>query len=248
MQRLTKNCMRLKSECKCWLEGKCHRTVQILSGLCGIGIRLPVELVIIMVKITKAGIDLKIFQKVTWKSFWPLIILRLAVTCLKSISRTVKLYKQPEETFPIILVIWYLEIRRSARWGWKKRCILHGIRWRGTYKLLLQWNRWNCVKGWQMRKMYVTAWTWCDQRRKGVSDRGKGDLFRPDLDGEYGFYRTLMREKSYERLNRRNQMYGEINSIDGDKKVWQIFLATGSRGVLYGEMLSEPRQNVSNLY
>ncbi len=56
------------------------------------------------------------------------------------------------------------------------------------------------------------------------------------IDGEYGFYRTFDEGKTYERLNTGNQMYGIINSIDGDKrKFGRFFLATGSRGVLYGE-------------
>ncbi|MGN1157563.1 MAG: endoglucanase [Agathobacter sp.] len=57
------------------------------------------------------------------------------------------------------------------------------------------------------------------------------------IEGEYGLYRTLDDGKSFERLNDAHQMYGEINSIDGDKrKFGRFFLATGSRGVLYGEM------------
>ncbi len=56
------------------------------------------------------------------------------------------------------------------------------------------------------------------------------------IDGEYGFYRTLDEGRTYERLNTERQMYGEINSIDGDKRVFgRFFLATGSRGVIYGE-------------
>lgn len=56
------------------------------------------------------------------------------------------------------------------------------------------------------------------------------------VDGQYGFYRTLDEGKTYARLNTKKQMYGEINSIDGDKrKFGRFFLATGSRGVLYGE-------------
>lgn len=56
------------------------------------------------------------------------------------------------------------------------------------------------------------------------------------IGGEYGFYRTLDEGKTYARLNTENQMYGEINSIDGDKRQFgRFFLATGSRGVLYGE-------------
>lgn len=58
------------------------------------------------------------------------------------------------------------------------------------------------------------------------------------IDGQYGFYRTLDEGKTYERLNDTNQMYGEINSMDGDKrKFGRFFLATGSRGVLYGEQV-----------
>lgn len=56
------------------------------------------------------------------------------------------------------------------------------------------------------------------------------------IGGEYGFYRTLDEGRTYTRLNTENQMYGEIMSIDGDKRVFgRFFLATGSRGVLYGE-------------
>ena len=60
------------------------------------------------------------------------------------------------------------------------------------------------------------------------------------VGGEYGFYRTLDEGKTYARLNAENQMYGQINSIDGDKrKFGRFFLATGSRGVLYGEEIEE---------
>lgn len=56
------------------------------------------------------------------------------------------------------------------------------------------------------------------------------------IDGEYGFYRTMDEGRTYERLNTEKQMYGEINSIDGDKRTYgRFFLATGSRGVIYGE-------------
>ncbi|MBE5940107.1 MAG: endoglucanase [Lachnospiraceae bacterium] len=56
------------------------------------------------------------------------------------------------------------------------------------------------------------------------------------IDGKYGFYRTLDECETFAGINTDNQMYGEINSIDGDKKVFgRVFIATGSRGVLYGE-------------
>lgn len=56
------------------------------------------------------------------------------------------------------------------------------------------------------------------------------------LDGVYGFYRTLDEGKNFDRINTEKQMYGEINSIDGDCRVFgRFYLATGSNGVLYGE-------------
>lgn len=56
------------------------------------------------------------------------------------------------------------------------------------------------------------------------------------LDGVYGFYRTLDEGKNFDRINTEKQMYGEINSIDGDCGVFgRFYLATGSNGVLYGE-------------
>lgn len=61
------------------------------------------------------------------------------------------------------------------------------------------------------------------------------------IDGVYGFYRTEDEGRTYVRLNTEKQMYGEINSIEGDSQVYgRFYLATGSRGVLYGE----PDRNV----
>lgn len=58
------------------------------------------------------------------------------------------------------------------------------------------------------------------------------------IDGEYGFYQSLDDGQTYTRLNTDRQMYGEINSIEGDSRVYgRFYLATGSRGVLYGEPL-----------
>ncbi len=66
----------------------------------------------------------------------------------------------------------------------------------------------------------------------------KAVYFNGIIDGEYGFFRTLDEGKSYERLNTDRQMYGEINSIDGDCRVFgRFYLATGSNGLKYGEML-----------
>lgn len=64
----------------------------------------------------------------------------------------------------------------------------------------------------------------------------KAIYFCGDIDGEYGFYRSFDEMESVERINMENQMYGEINSIDGDCRTFgRFFIATGSRGVLYGQ-------------
>lgn len=55
------------------------------------------------------------------------------------------------------------------------------------------------------------------------------------INGVYGFYRSLDDGKTFDRINTDKQMYGEINSIDGDCRVFgRFFIATGSNGVLYG--------------
>lgn len=56
------------------------------------------------------------------------------------------------------------------------------------------------------------------------------------LDGVYGFYRSTNDGESFVRINNEKQMYGEIKSMDGDSRMFgRFFIATGSRGVLYGE-------------
>lgn len=55
------------------------------------------------------------------------------------------------------------------------------------------------------------------------------------IGGVYGFYRSVDDGKTFVRLNNDNQMYGEINSLEGDSRVYgRFYLGTGSRGVLYG--------------
>lgn len=55
------------------------------------------------------------------------------------------------------------------------------------------------------------------------------------IDGVYGFYRSVDEGRSFVRLNENNQMYGEINSMEGDSRVYgRFYIGTGSRGVLYG--------------
>ncbi|MGN0165816.1 MAG: endoglucanase [Lachnospiraceae bacterium] len=51
----------------------------------------------------------------------------------------------------------------------------------------------------------------------------------------FGFYRSFDYGKTWEKINNENQMFGEIKSIDADKKVFgRYFIATGTRGLKYG--------------
>lgn len=56
------------------------------------------------------------------------------------------------------------------------------------------------------------------------------------IDGHYGFHRSLDQGMSWEQLNDETQMFGDINSIDGDCRTFgRFYIATGSFGALYGE-------------
>ena len=57
-----------------------------------------------------------------------------------------------------------------------------------------------------------------------------------NIGGVYGFFRSLDGGRTFQKLNNDRQCFGDINSIDGDKRVFgRFFIGTGSRGVLYGE-------------
>lgn len=61
------------------------------------------------------------------------------------------------------------------------------------------------------------------------------------IDGSYGFYRSTDEGGSFTKLNTVQQMYGEVNSLEGDSQVYgRFYIATGSRGVLYGEPKQTP--------
>ncbi len=79
-------------------------------------------------------------------------------------------------------------------------------------------------------------------RRKGGSyyEEDKALYAAAVIDAHYGFYRSIDDGESFVRLNTGRQMYGGINSIEGDSQVYgRFYLATGSRGVLYGEPAEE---------
>lgn len=58
------------------------------------------------------------------------------------------------------------------------------------------------------------------------------------IEGEYGFYQSLDEGQHWIKVNNEQQMFGDINSIEGDSRCFgRFYIATGSRGVLYGEPL-----------
>lgn len=60
------------------------------------------------------------------------------------------------------------------------------------------------------------------------------------IAGDYGFYRSLDDAKSWERINTKQQMFGNIMSIDGDSRTFgRFYLATSTRGLIYGEQVEE---------
>lgn len=60
--------------------------------------------------------------------------------------------------------------------------------------------------------------------------------FNGVVDGEYGFFSMKDDGSQLTRLNREDQMFGCIHSIDGDKRTYgRFYLATGSSGLLRGD-------------
>ena len=56
-----------------------------------------------------------------------------------------------------------------------------------------------------------------------------------EIDGTYGFFRSLDDGQTYQLISNEKQHFGEINSIDGDKRIFgRFFIATGTRGVKLG--------------
>lgn len=60
------------------------------------------------------------------------------------------------------------------------------------------------------------------------------------IRGEYGFYRSHDGGVRWLRINDDRHQYGDIRSISGDPRVFgRIYVATGTRGVVYGDMVRE---------
>ena len=220
------------------------------------GIRLPVELVIVSndsgKSFQKAGVfDLK--GNPVKKGYLKVFSDRTGNDLFYGFGGASEIYvsrdggknfyqKQPEETFPVC-DFGYIDTANKTEVrgeGGKSGVFYMALGDAGLYKFCYDTGTDEIHV-----KRLTDAKDACYRMGLGVIGEGREYLteekaiyFCGRLDGEYGFYRTLDEGKSYERLNRENQMYGEITSIDGDKrKFGRFFLATGSRGVLYGEML-----------
>ncbi|MDP4181127.1 MAG: hypothetical protein Q8942_08560, partial [Bacillota bacterium] len=60
------------------------------------------------------------------------------------------------------------------------------------------------------------------------------------IKGEYGFYRSHDEGVTWTRINDDRHQYGDIRSISGDPRVFgRIYVATGTRGLVYGDIIWE---------
>lgn len=58
------------------------------------------------------------------------------------------------------------------------------------------------------------------------------------ISGVYGFWQSLDEGKSWSKINNDKQNFGRIRSITGDARIFgRIYLATGTRGVIYGDFI-----------
>ncbi|HEX3023286.1 MAG TPA: endoglucanase, partial [Lachnospiraceae bacterium] len=65
---------------------------------------------------------------------------------------------------------------------------------------------------------------------------GKALYISGTIGGVYGFWKSEDEGETFTRINNEGQMYGDIMSITGDPRVaGRIYVATGSRGLFYGE-------------
>lgn len=65
---------------------------------------------------------------------------------------------------------------------------------------------------------------------------GKALYICGEMEGNYGFFRSFDDGGSWEKINDELQQFGDINSIDGDCRVFgRYYIATGSFGLKYGE-------------
>ncbi len=56
------------------------------------------------------------------------------------------------------------------------------------------------------------------------------------IEGIYGFFRSFDEGKSWEKINNDLQQFGDVNSIDGDCRIFgRYYIATGSFGLKYGD-------------
>jgi xyloglucan-specific exo-beta-1,4-glucanase len=76
----------------------------------------------------------------------------------------------------------------------------------------------------------------CQGMGKGLNDQCKALYVSGTMKGVYGIWQSLDEGKTWNQINNQKQMYGQIRGITGDPRVFgRVYVATGTRGVLYGE-------------
>ncbi|HEY5560890.1 MAG TPA: endoglucanase [Clostridiaceae bacterium] len=74
--------------------------------------------------------------------------------------------------------------------------------------------------------------------KKGIDYHTKMIYTSGTIQGKYGFYRSMDGGVNWKRINDDKHQYGDIRSITGDPRVFgRIYVATGTRGVLYGDTI-----------
>lgn len=141
----------------------------------------------------------------------------------------------PEADFGLIDCANKTEIRAESG---KEGVLYLAMNTHGLYKMIYDISK-DCLTLTKITKDGDTAYRF----GLGLLHQG-GDYVTEDkafylcgtIDGQYGFFRSLDQGASWQQINTEKQMFGDINSIDGDCRTFgRFYIATGSLGAIYGE-------------
>ncbi len=136
------------------------------------------------------------------------------------------------EGFPASLFShWSIHCQVTVDYG-EEGVLYLAVQEAGLYRLRLQEG---AVVRWELARL-TAAGDYARCVGLGCAGEGKIIYIAGRIEKNYGFYRSLDGGRSWERINRRDQMFGEIRAVCGDRREAGVFyLATGSRGLLCGK-------------